>query len=122
MSDEIETQWERFRREQRESIEKGEICSSCHRYVAIVFPPGHPQKCVFCKRLENPESTQHEKYIRCPNCKFHWDPYESENYAVLQDGCHEVYCGECDHKFEIVTSVIHTFHNPKCLAGEGECE
>lgn len=94
---------------------KGELCreKGCNRF--IMWSKGYPQTCSDCEALDAPEELHHPTDIRCPKCGYHWDIWDGEYYEIANEGEHEVECPECDHKFEVSTSVSYSFKSPERL-------
>ena len=97
-------------------VNAGEICSICHAFIlrfASRSAAAAPQLCSDCKAMtETSEPVGHDKYIRCPKCAAHFDPYELEMYRCFRDGSHGVQCQACNHDFEIQTEVSYRFSSP----------
>ena len=99
----------------------GDICQTCGKYILNIriFGPARdpaPQDCTDCRSMNTDDGeVTHDKYLRCPKCKNKWDPFECEDYHVAGDGEHDVYCVECDHTFEVVTHVSHSFESPAII-------
>lgn len=53
-----------------------------------------------------------DNIIRCPHCG-ETRPVGDELYA---EGCHDVYCHECDREFDVYTFVNHTFQSPERIS------
>ena len=88
----------------------GEICTRCGTY--ILWGKGYPQECHDCKDAKNEKELRHDKFIRCPQCRHLWDPFECEMYEVLTDDNHDVCCVECDYHFTMTTYVSYSFTSP----------
>lgn len=113
----------RLDRERREGVASGERCSRCGGWIFCVKPPGHPRECIDCYAIANSsDEVSSSKYIRCPKCGGSWDPYEAEQYDVFNEDVHAVSCVECDHGFEVTTTVTYSFESPARLAEELEEE
>ena len=92
-------------------IGAGERCYQCG--ASIQFGSGFRSLCSACQLLvSNDGGVSHEQYIRCPKCSKTWDPYQHENYDLLEDGPHDVTCPRCDHEFEVETDVTYSFTSP----------
>lgn len=105
-----------YREEREVRKQNGELCSRCERF--IIFAKAYPQTCDQCKSLQDPKEVSHDKEVRCPKCGHSWDPYEHEDYKVLNDGTHDVTCPDCEHDFEVRTWVSHTFVSPARIKEE----
>lgn len=97
--------WEKYHKAQKNN---GEKCCSCSQTI-ILGGKGYPQKCFQCKDLEAGQETQHKNSIRCPACgyieRINWETAEN----IYDEGEHEIFCGECDEKYLVETSVSYTF-------------
>jgi len=118
-----EVDWDAYHAAQ---IANGDLCQTCGTYILNIrlFGPKRdpaPQDCVDCKRMDDEVEVTHDKYVRCPKCKYKWDPFECEDYQVLKEDGDEVWCGECGHKFHVGTSIRYTFTSPE-LVKEGDSE
>lgn len=94
-------------------IADGSHCYQCRSY--IVWSKGTRALCSDCASATEDKELSHDKFLRCPKCRNLWDPWEAEDYGVLTDDTHEVYCTECDHKFEVSTTVQYTFTSPPMI-------
>ena len=93
-------------------VANGEKCACCSTHMFIHH--GVPQQCSGCTGMkDDTEELTHDTFVRCPKCGDHWSPRESEDYEVFGDGEHEVSCGNCDHDFEVSTSVSYSFTSPE---------
>ncbi len=92
---------------------KGEICqrNGCNRF--IVWSRGYPQICSDCKALDSQEELHHPSEIRCPKCGYHWSVFDGENYGLHAEGEHKTSCPDCNHDFEVSTSISWSFQSPK---------
>lgn len=62
---------------------------------------------------DDDDKVSHSSYIRCPKCG---ETMETGDwYEIMEDGEHEVYCDECNHKFTISTSIDISYTSPKRL-------
>jgi len=130
------TDWWAYKAAQKAN---GEICRECGDYIFGLRDHGFPRLCVACKGmylsptlatilvmykmfvtstlapyrklLEGGEAS-HETYVRCPKCRHQFNPGQSDYYELYSEGEHEVYCGMCDHEFEITTHVSFLFVSP----------
>jgi len=100
-------------------IGNGDICYVCGRFADIFGGKGYRQKCNECTQMDGSGELDHEKYLRCPRCGYHWDPYEAEDYKVFEEDSHEVWCEKCDFKFEVSTMVTYCFTSPPRLKADG---
>lgn len=96
-------------------VSNGEVCFKCNTYITCTCAPGHEQLCYECKDIAKPDELDHSSYVRCPSCGHAWNPGECDDYECFGDGEHRVQCGECDHCFEISTSVSYSFQSPAML-------
>lgn len=88
-------------------ITAGEKCRKCRK---LIYPgKGYETSCYDCQSLSDGVSSVHSRFIRCPKCHTTWDPYESEDYNVFEEGEHEVWCSECEHEFVVSTTVSFSF-------------
>ena len=96
-------------------IENGQKCWKCGK--PLIFPKGHQDWCYQCKSgAEKPkEELMHDSLIRCPKCGLSFDPRNTEQYRLFEEGEHEVWCEHCDHTFEVSTLVIYSFTSPPML-------
>jgi ssDNA-binding Zn-finger/Zn-ribbon topoisomerase 1 len=94
-------------------IENGQICYQCNDHI-IFGAGGHRRLCGSCSRLtDDKEEVRHDSRIRCPKCKYSWNPWESEDYPSEGQEDMEVTCGECDHEFEVGVITSYTFTSPE---------
>lgn len=106
--------WSAYRLAQKAN---GEICTKCGGYVSIFGGNGHPDQCHDCKSLtESSEEVSHHDIIRCPACGHEMNVSDFEDGRLYGDGEHNVSCDECDHDFEVSTSVSYTFTSPARVA------
>ena len=91
----------------------GATCSRCGRY--LFGAEGSPQECFSCLSLDKPEEVAHDSTVRCPDCGYTWDVHNGDYCELFEDGEHNVTCQECDHDFEISTSVSWSFRSPPRL-------
>jgi DNA-directed RNA polymerase subunit RPC12/RpoP len=112
------TDWASYEKAQ---IQNGETCSECKS--CLIFPTGQPRICGSCKAMkEDKGEVSHDDDIRCPACRTTWDPRDTEDYDVLEDGEHDIRCPECDHEFTVSTSVSFTFTSPELIEKKPEAE
>lgn len=112
-----------FRREDVWEVANGAKCYRCEGLASFVCPPGHRKLCHECKAIEeNKDSVDSSKYIRCPKCRNSWSPYDREHYDLYGDGEHQVMCQDCDHEFEVRTSVSYSFESPALLPEIPQCD
>lgn len=95
-------------------VMNGDDCQVCGTMI-MWGGKGYPETCYKCKAIDNPDELTHEKFIRCPKCGHKWDPYETEDYDVLQEDGGEVWCDECDYKFHVGCWVTYTLTSPPRL-------
>lgn len=108
----------RLKRERQVKIDSGENCSRCGIWIfTLNGGPGHRRECIACRAIsEDRGEVSHTKYIRCPKCGESWNPWEGDDYDVFEEGPSSVTCGECDHEFEVTTTVSYTFTSPERVA------
>lgn len=105
----------------RDQVNKGKQCRTCG--AMILWSKGVPTQCSQCKSMtEQRDELSHDKFLRCPRCGYHWDPYESEDYEVLSDEIHVVTCMECNYDFEVTTYVSYSFTSPPRIDNPAKCE
>jgi len=93
-------------------VANGQRCSSCGTF--ILMPSGHSTTCSACTSLtHDKEHVYHEARVRCPKCGEVWNPWETEDFQLMQEGEHNVQCDQCDHEFEVSTSVTYSFQSPE---------
>ncbi len=117
--------WDAYRQAE---INEGKKCYKCGAYIMLsgISFFGRPERiagpslCMSCRSLPNKEEITHESFIRCPKCGHSWNPRDNENYEIYEDGDHNVCCPECDHDFEIFTSVTFTFRSPELISEQEE--
>jgi len=95
-------------------VANGDICSRCRSYVTALGV-GHPRECYDCQALDKPEEVTHNDTVRCPDCGYTWGAHGGDDYDHLGDGEHNMMCPDCDHEFEISTSVSWSFTSPARL-------
>jgi DNA-directed RNA polymerase subunit M/transcription elongation factor TFIIS len=104
--------WPRYRAAQ---IREGEICSKCASHIITLYSrsPG-PMECTSCKRFKtDKEEVTHDSLLRCPACGATLeanDYWESGIYSG-EDLTH-IYCGECEHEFEVTTHISYSYTSP----------
>jgi DNA-directed RNA polymerase subunit M/transcription elongation factor TFIIS len=108
-----EIDWSSYRAAQKAN---GEICTKCGGYVSVFGGVGHPDECASCKSLGEPEEVTHADIIRCPACGHEMKVSDFDSGELYGDGEHDVTCDECDHEFEVSTSVSYSFQSPARLA------
>ncbi len=102
--------WDSYRKAQ---VASGEACRECGSF--IVFGRGVPRLCGSCSALHQDEGdVSHEYRLRCPKCRHLWK-VGTDEYDLHQEGTHEVMCPECEHEFDIQTSVSFSFTSPKLM-------
>ena len=94
-------------------IAAGERCYKCG--AIIMLEQGVRTLCYNCKALLEDGEVRHGCFVRCPACKDSWGIVDSEDYECYEEGEHKVTCGECDHTFEVTTSVSYTFTSPEII-------
>lgn len=104
----------------KHQINAGEKCSECGAHILNLNIFGKekvsgPQRCYDCKQFEKPEECSSETFIRCPECGYKIDVFAREYYEILSDNSHDVSCIDCDHEFEVQTSVSYTFTSPEMI-------
>ena len=67
-------------------------CPTCSNTTLRYDHSGEPLLCNDCRQIALDEECCMENRIRCPKCRYSWDPYESEDYDVLADGDHDARC------------------------------
>jgi hypothetical protein len=103
-------------------VDNGQWCYRCGHIASYLSAPGYRKLCSSCENLDlDKGEVTSGTYIRCPKCGHQFNPFETEEYHVFEDGEHEVTCGSCDHTFEVTTSVSYTFASPARVE-EGEPE
>ena len=101
--------WKAYKEAQ---INAGEICSQCEKYMFFGAKTSR-RLCGSCMALDNDtDEVSHDNLIRCPKCKYTWNPWECEDYP---DGSEEmdVQCGECDHDFTVGVQTSYSFTSPE---------
>ena len=99
----------------------GDICTECGAH--ILWGKGIPSKCNECNSISTDNGeVDHESRVRCPKCRYIWNPYDFEQYKLYEDGTHDASCPECSHDFEVTTYVSYTFSSPEVLSKEIEDE
>lgn len=97
------------------TIANGETCWQCER--GIVHPVGNRSLCFECNDLITPDECDHEKYVRCPKCGTHWDPYETEDYNIwAEHDAYSVLCEECEYLFTVRVMVTYNITSPERLS------
>lgn len=93
-------------------VEAGDICQKCHTF--ILFAKVGPVLCGQCRKAtEETEELWHDRFVRCPKCGYMWDPSETDDYHLMADGDHDAHCCECDHEFEMGTSISFSYKSPE---------
>ncbi len=106
--------WREYHRAQ---VNVGERCKKCETF--LTFSKGYATLCHNCKEVEDSkDEVWHDELVRCPKCGRTWKPYESEDYHLLADGEHSATCNECDHSFEISTTISFSFNSPAMIQEE----
>lgn len=111
-------------------VDAGEICWKCDKYILNrpLFLPGSTvrqegrQLCGGCKNLAGTESVYHEKFFRCPACGEETLVFENEYYELCVEGTHNVTCLDCEHEFEVNTTVTYSFESPARIQQEEDEE
>lgn len=115
------TDWTAYDKAQKayrqQQVANGDYCYQCGAYI-LFGGKGYQQSCGDCRGLIDSSSISHKSKIRCPYCRHTFNPAESDNYEVYQEGEHTVYCGMCDKDFEVSTHIQHTFHSPALIHDE----
>jgi hypothetical protein len=111
--------WESYRLAQKAN---GEICSKCGGYTSIFGGKGHPDQCPSCKSMDEPSEATHHSTIRCPACGHQMDVRDMERGELYEDGEHDVTCNECEHEFEVSTSVSFSFESPARVAPKADAD
>lgn len=110
--------WQAYRKAQ---VANGERCRRCDDL--IIFAKGYPTSCRGCTDLQGgQEELRHNTLVRCPKCRHSWDPFESEDFQLLAEDGGDTTCVECDHTFNVETSIQYTFTSPAMLPQESEPE
>ena len=108
----------------KHKVDIGDECMTCGTYMLNLNLFGRkrepePQDCISCRDIKgSSDEVTHDIYVRCPQCQHRWNPGDCDDYILYEEGEHEAWCGECDHKFEVSTYVKHTFTSP-ALSQEG---
>jgi hypothetical protein len=97
-------------------VEVGERCMTCGE--SIIFGKGYPTECRNCKDIQTEGTAHHNSRVRCPKCRHVWNPYDTEDYHVFEEGDHEIGCYECNHTFSVSTIVEYTFCSPDYDEGD----
>lgn len=92
-------------------VRNGESCQKCHTH--LIFAKGHADTCRQCRLAEETDEIWHDRFVRCPKCGYMWDPSDGDDYDLMADGDHDVQCYECDHGFEISTTISFSFKSPE---------
>ena len=108
--------WASYKKAQKEN---GEYCYKCGALI-VLGRGGYRRSCYQCDELRNGSSVTHNKFIRCPKCELSFSPYDSECYELLSEGEHSIHCIECNHCFEIETSVQYSFRSPDLIKEDEE--
>lgn len=114
------TDWESYRKAQ---IDAGDRCYKCDVHISnvrigIFARQASPQMCQACQHLADDCSVEHEQFFRCPVCGEVTLVFENEYYELCQEGEHNVTCPDCDHKFEVITTVTYSFESPERITQE----
>ena len=113
--------WAAYRKAQ---VDVGDNCRTCGAYIPFggvgLFGRREdhiqaPQECVSCQNIHKPAEVSHDSIIRCPACRFSWNPHNYEMYEVfnLAGDDTDVNCPECEHAFTVGVMVQVTFISPK---------
>jgi hypothetical protein len=100
-------------------VDAGMWCYQCGGLARLLgdWKPGYKRLCHSCDALKNGEGeVSHHDCVRCPKCGSMWSPCEGDNYDLLGDGEHDVTCCECEHEFEITTTIMYKFTSPARIA------
>lgn len=118
------TNWETYRaadRAERDQEKRdGTRCSTCETYISITFKKGSPEECYDCKEAQKPGELRYSAKPRCPACMKTWNPGDTDDYDLYNEGEHEVTCPNCEHKFEVSTHVEYSFTSPERVTEEGK--
>lgn len=106
-----------YTQEREDRKQRGELCIACG--ALIIHSSGLPARCRDCRAIDEPGSLDHHAAVRCPKCGHHWKIMGSDDYELFHEGTHDVTCGECDHEFEVETSVTYSFRSPERQAEKG---
>ena len=91
-------------------------CKRCNGFdIGLLMNKSTDGLCGDCREMDNDEAVENNKRIRCPHCRRVIDPYDVEDYELLEEGVHEVWCEECENTFEISTYVQHTYSSPAMI-------
>lgn len=55
-------------------------------------------------------------------CGGDWNVFETDDYDLYSEGEHEVTCIDCNHEFEVSTTISYNFQSPKRLKEKEEEE
>lgn len=100
-------------------VAKGEECSHCGRYMYSFFGNvAGPRTCNTCNTRTEPEPFESDRELRCPSCLEVWNPSDSEDHQVYEEGEHDVSCQDCEHDFIVSTVVSYDFTSPEAVRGE----
>jgi len=106
--------WKAYRAAQ---VANGETCYNCGD--SIVWHNGARSMCSACQALlEDRSEVWHDDLVRCPKCGHTHDLRYGTSYNLFEDGEHSFMCEECEHDFEISTSVSYSFRSPARLEDE----
>lgn len=103
--------WTSYKKAQKAN---GEYCDKCGSHI-MFGGKGYTTYCHQCNGLYDKSTLVHNSLIRCPKCMMNFSAFECD-YELMSEGEHSVNCIECDHFFEVTTSIQYTFHSPS--AGE----
>lgn len=101
-----------------DEVSQGNRCMTCGTYIMNIGLFRDPvlavQDCVDCRTMKaSDEEVTHGLYVRCPKCKHTWNPGECDDHHVFSsEDEHEMWCGECDHKFDVITHISYEFRSP----------
>jgi len=90
----------------------GERCITCG--ALIIFANGTRAECRSCKRVNDDDGEiDHDSIIRCPKCRETFTVADTDMWELYSEDDHDVSCPECDHEFNVVTSVSYSFCSPE---------
>jgi hypothetical protein len=107
-----------YSRKNKWEVDTGQWCYQCGALAALMgdWNPGYKRLCHSCRSLATEKcEVRHNSYVRCPKCGFKWSPCDDGDYDLLSEDTRETTCGECDHEFEVATSITYTFTSPAML-------
>ena len=113
-----EVDWESYHEAQRQA---GGKCTQCGDLMIPYTGKDSqgPRKCFDCNEIENYDNKLSlSSRVRCPKCRYSWNPLEDCEDDCYEEGEHTVYCDDCGYEFEINTHVEITFDSPAMLKGK----